>query len=87
MQTAVVTVGNEYEQCDIEHDSAREIERATQLRYGLASAGGSWGREFRELLTLAEARQVRLDSERLVYYDVRDLQALQRRLVTAGAKA
>lgn len=57
--------------------------QTTQLRYALASATGSWGREFRLLLTLADGRGVSLDAEALAFYDVRDLQALQRHLVAA----
>jgi hypothetical protein len=64
-----------------------QVERAARLRYVLASAGGSWGREFRLLLTLAESRGVSLDADAdaLTFYDVRDLQALQRRIMTVRA--
>ncbi len=61
----------------------RHEDRATQLRYALASAAGSWGREFRLLLTLADTHSVCLDEEALVFYDVRDLQALQQRIATS----
>lgn len=60
-------------------------DQAAQLRYALASAAGSWGREFRLLLTLAGEHGVSLNAETLTFYDVRDLQALQRRIVTAQA--
>ncbi|HEX8033914.1 MAG TPA: hypothetical protein VF510_08715, partial [Ktedonobacterales bacterium] len=62
-----------------------QAERAARLRYRMASAGGSWGREFRLLLTLADGHGVCLDADALAFYDVRDLQALQRRITTAGA--
>lgn len=55
-----------------------QAERAAWLRYKLVSAGGSWGREFRLLLTLADERGESLDTDTLTFYDVRDLQALQR---------
>jgi hypothetical protein len=66
-------------------DSMDQAARAARLRYALASAGGSWGREFRLLLTLANNRGVSLDADALVFYDVRDLQALQRCIMGAGA--
>jgi hypothetical protein len=66
-------------------DKTRQAERAARLRYTLASAGGSWGREFRLLLTLADERGVSLDTDTLAFYDIRDLQALQRHIVTVGA--
>ena len=66
-------------------DTMGQAELAARLRYLLASAGGSWGREFRLLLMLADGRGVCLDADALAFYDVRDLQALQRRIVTAGA--
>lgn len=62
-----------------------QVGRATRLRYELASAGGSWGREFRLLLTLADGRGVSLDADALAFYDVRDLQTLQQRIVTMNA--
>ncbi len=65
----------------------RHDDHAAQRRYALASAAGSWGREFRLLLTLADGRGVSLDEEALVFYDVRDLQALQQRIVAATVRA
>lgn len=65
-------------------DRISQQEHATRLRYRLASAGGSWGREFRLLLTLADGRGVTLDTDALALYDVRDLQALQRCVATAA---
>ena len=66
-------------------DGMAQVERAARLRYVLASAGGSWGREFRVLLTLAECRGVSLDADTLTFYDVHDLQALQRHIMTVRA--
>ena len=66
-------------------DGTEHEAQAAQLRYALASAGGSWGREFRLLLTLAEGYGACLDAEALAFYDVRDLQALQRRVMTLDA--
>lgn len=66
-------------------DGTEHEAQAARLRYALASAGGSWGREFRLLLTLAEGHGACLDTEALTFYDVRDLQALQRRVMTLDA--
>jgi hypothetical protein len=46
----------------------------------LLATPGSWGREARALTALAQARGLRLDSEHLLYSDVRDLVTLQRLL-------
>jgi len=80
-----VATGVTYKESANPDESMDEAERAARLRYRLASAGGSWGREFRLLLTLANNRGVSLDADALVFYDVRDLQALQRCIMGAGA--
>ncbi len=66
--------------------TARHADHAAQRRYALASAAGSWGREFRLLLTLADRHGISLDEEALVFYDVRDLQALQQRIAAATVR-
>ncbi|HEX8728092.1 MAG TPA: hypothetical protein VF739_05700 [Ktedonobacterales bacterium] len=42
--------------------------------------GGAWMREACLALALAAQAHIRLDEEQLIYSDVRDLMALQRRL-------
>lgn len=66
-------------------DRMSHEDQTTRLRYALTSAAGSWGREFRLLLTLADGHGISLDAEALAFYDVRDLQVLQQRIIAAGA--
>lgn len=80
-----VATGVTYNDNAIPGDRMNQAERAAWLRYRLASAGGSWGREFRLLLTLADGCGVSLDTDALAFYDVRDLQALQRCLESSDA--
>lgn len=86
VDSAIQQVATEvaYDNSAATDDRTSRADRATQLRYALTSAGGSWGREFRLLLALADGRGVSLDADALTYYDVRDLQAFQRRIVTVA---
>lgn len=58
-------------------------QRRLRLLKTIMDGGGAWSREAREaraVLALAQERGVTLDDDTLVYSDVRDLQAMQRRL-------
>jgi hypothetical protein len=53
----------------------------TTMRTSVVS-GNAWCREVRRVLFLADQREVYLDREALIHYDVRDLQRLSAQLQT-----
>lgn len=60
-------------------------ERYPRVRAAMRAAGGAWTREAALTLALAALSGVTLDETTLIYADVRDLMALQRRLRQVGA--
>jgi hypothetical protein len=56
-----------------------------QVRAAMRVAGGAWTREVALTLALAALTGITLDENTLIYADVRDLMALQRRLRRAVA--
>jgi hypothetical protein len=51
-----------------------------ERRRSAVESEGAWGREARAVLAAASRRGVALAEASLIYYDVRDLQALRHRL-------
>lgn len=70
---------------DVMTQKAETALRQPQLRAALGSAGGgAWMREATLTLALAAQAHIQLDESALIYSDVRDLMALQRRLREAA---
>lgn len=60
-------------------------ERYPRVRAAMRVAGGAWTREAALTLALAALTGMALDENTLIYADVRDLMALQRRLRRAAS--